>query len=584
MTPFRLKKIAIIAGCLVLFGSVCTLAAYSDIALPDRPKWQVALAGSVAAPPQPASYGIAAILEGRQLAAISENGIILWQKSTSGRPEPFFTVTRDDFIYIVTDKTKLTLFNPSGLALWKIDNGEIITAPPKTGRDGRVFISGTASISCYGTDGAGKWKREIEHKTKNGMPLFELNDGSLLCITEKTSEGKSIALRISPYGKIIEEIIFTGIVSCGDECSGGVILCFEDGKAGCCTVGEDGTTATLWTVPVGSEKKAPLFLRCREDKMAVLHQPKQNTVFLSVYSLAGKKCRELYTAQLPMPAEKISNIYFCGNSFVVLSASGAVSYDLSGKIEWKCSFDSSGNAFQVLREFDIFTETGHLFRSNRNWTISAYRLVQIPGNFSVPFAAPRKYRRNTDVPFLSTEEISRALAGGMYAEQEQSILRSLDEIFADIFDSYTEKNTRRQDAGKNTAAADKLPEWKIAVNAAGRLSSAEYTDEIADMITAESDISFLIAAVKAAKAIAFDPEKKLLSALQHLSERAPLRDNRLYFAVCDAVFSICRYMGKPALFSAGKSILRQLSQPQFSSEVRARVLETFKAIAELETS
>jgi len=48
------------------------------------------------------------------------------------------------------------------------------------------------------------------------------------------------------------------------------------------------------------------------------------------------------------------------------------------------------------------------------------------------------------------------------------------------------------------------------------------------------------------------------------------------------VVSICRCMGKPAIFTKGKEILTQLMYPQYSSKIRNYAVTCLKKIADFE--
>ena len=101
------------------------------------------------------------------------------------------------------------------------------------------------------------------------MELMTLNDGSLLHIQKKEISGKSTALRISPFGKILEEIVFTGIISCAVESSEGIILGFTTGSIAMCSV-IDGSAETKWGI--GLEDDSPLSLYDWDGTMLVFLQ------------------------------------------------------------------------------------------------------------------------------------------------------------------------------------------------------------------------------------------------------------------------------------------------------------------------
>ena len=211
----------------------------------DKPSWERVLSGMTVAQPKKTSYGFLQMLDGRILVACASDGKVLWQQPLNGKPGSFITVDSiNDFCYaLVNENKKLQLYNPSGIWLWTATLPEPAIFEPLPGRDGRIFVQGAEHILCYGINGKLKWSTQVSRT--GGFPLYELPDGSLLYIQEKKLRGKSTALRISPYGSILEELTFSGVVSSAGQTKQGVILVFSDGAVGCCSV-KDGMAYSQW--------------------------------------------------------------------------------------------------------------------------------------------------------------------------------------------------------------------------------------------------------------------------------------------------------------------------------------------------
>ena len=80
------------------------------------------------------------------------------------------------------------------------------------------------------------------------LPLTELEDGSVLCLLNTIVDGCSTAVRVSPFGEILEEITFTSVVAGVKQSKFGTILIFTDGSLGICS-STDNKAVTRWSIP-----------------------------------------------------------------------------------------------------------------------------------------------------------------------------------------------------------------------------------------------------------------------------------------------------------------------------------------------
>mgnify|MGYP002510493588 CR=1 FL=1 len=167
--------------------------------------WNTVISGKAICQPCETSYGFAVLTDGKMITACSNNGTKLWEKGVPGKPNPYLTVFANDFLLTVSNEKNLTLINPSGLALWTKKVPFNITNNPYAGRDGRIFVRGKKNICCYGINGILKWQIETPELNKN-IPMQELNDGTILCFLTETVQGKSKAIRFTPFGQILENI------------------------------------------------------------------------------------------------------------------------------------------------------------------------------------------------------------------------------------------------------------------------------------------------------------------------------------------------------------------------------------------
>ena len=104
---------------------------------------------------------------------------------------------------------------------------------------------------------------------------------------------------------------------------------------------------------------------------------------------------------------------------------------------------------------------------------------------------------------------------------------------------------------------------------------------IAQLITAENTNTHMHTLLAAAADCAYDPDGSLLDSLDSALFKIPAGNDFLLSALCDAVYSICRFMGRPAFYLHGKDILTKLMYPQYSNKIHEYARNTLINIAKL---
>ena len=100
-------------------------------------------------------------------------------------------------------------------------------------------------------------------------------DGSILVFIEKLRDKKSIGLRISPFGEIIEEITFSGEILQAEECNFGILIVFTDSSIGLCSI-ENNIAVSRWIKKAG-EKSNICAVISRDNKCALIAENKPDT-------------------------------------------------------------------------------------------------------------------------------------------------------------------------------------------------------------------------------------------------------------------------------------------------------------------
>ena len=153
-----------------------------------EPTWRLVVGGAPVGNPLVTEYGFAVPLEGRTMAAVSESGKLMWFAGLPGaRISPHSSTGTGDFLITVSGGNSVSLINPSGLTLWSAKAPAEIISPPIQGRDGRIYVQCPREVACFGINGVLKWTTPAGEA--GGIPLMELEDGSILHIQKKTLQG-----------------------------------------------------------------------------------------------------------------------------------------------------------------------------------------------------------------------------------------------------------------------------------------------------------------------------------------------------------------------------------------------------------
>lgn len=531
------------------------------------PVWQTVVAGVVTSQPVSTSYGCVAMLDGREVVALTGDGYIFWHKPIRGKPSPYLSVTRDDFIYAVSEEKRISFYNPNGLILWEIENSEAVNADIKCGRDGRIFVPSKNSVSSYGLDGILRWKIDIEESS--GLPLTELSDGSILLVMKKEVNNSSTALRISPYGEILEEITFTGRIRCLLETQYGVLMGFDNGTVGMCSV-KNGSAYSAWTFPLISG--LPVSFCEGNDAVCVMYQ---NSALVSFSFKNGKPGYILWKnyAESFECSDEVYSYFISGNyNFLSRSQTVIIQSD-TGDIDWMTDL-SKDNRYYC-------TSSGSLLQFGMDWIVSSYKIRQYVAKNQLKKTFSRKYPltwTGKNKYAYNAREILTYYASGNYGTKEEDFIAVINRRNSELINYYMQERLLQYEMGFDWSIEDRAE----TVTLASSTGTSDYGSFIAEMLHKESDPTLLLAAIKASERQGFDYDGQMLAMLEEIVIKKGRLNMQLMIPVCDAVFSICRKMGKPAIFNKGKAILSRLNTNQFTSPVRDYSKQTLEKLIALQ--
>lgn len=559
-----------------------------------QPNWQLVVGGAPIAPPIITDFGFAVPLDGRTMAAVSETGQLMWFATLPGyKTSPHYTMGTGDFLIAVSGGNKLSLINPSGLTLWSSTASAEILSTPLQGRDGRIYLQCTNQLACFGIGGTLKWTLPVENIST--LPLTELEDGSVLCLLNTIVDGCSTAVRVSPFGEILEEITFTSVVAGVKQSKFGTILIFTDGSLGICS-STDNMAVTRWSIPAlvsPSVSSVPpqIYLDTLHTLCAVVTASGSQSLVTVVDLDKGEKKFNVSAAinlnDLQFGTIDLTNIVLCDSQKALgLSLDDGVEVwnsDLPGKLTW---------------DYMLYTPKGYIITlEKKSWLISAYRVTQTIG--SQQYRAYKSEKTNYPVYIeLATQKAnipqndSEVFMNLIPPDLEKTIYRSIYEGNYGTSEAQwqalvTRENTRclsnSKSVSQNPMASYDITYKESIIKLMGAFESSCFNRNLAQILQQETDISLLRTALRASAKIAYDPNLELLSSIELLLGKTSLLSNyTITTAICNAVYEICRFMGKPALFSRGRYILSYLLNQKLDSKTKDYAVYTLQKLISLE--
>ena len=539
----------------------------NKISLSAFPSWYTVLGGQAVAKPVKTSYGFAVVSDGRLLTACSEKGDILWQKGLKQKSSPYFISGYSDTLYVVSQNGNFMMFNPTGMLLWEHKLKEYPVENLILGKDGRVFVRGLNTLTCFSVTGKIKWTKDIGQNSD--VPTTEFSDGSLLVILKKELNGCSTALRISPYGKILEEITFTGKVTCASNSDNGILVGFSNGEVGYINLVED-KAKTSWSVsPQTFENSSgiyPIKLFSYKNSFYVCFS---NNKISSVQS--GKITWSITT---DVNLNQIQDFYSDNLSSYFITGSSTICISRKGILQ-KIYTYTHGNS-----TYPFFLEPGFLVFSTPDWCINAYRIVQTTEKYKGKVLIPQSYNDKDykiQTNYTLDECISLLLKDDT-SEYERDILKILSYDIQDMLNYYYVPKEKQLKLRSTKGLLNTIK----ALEVCGNTGLGCYTSLLSLIIEEERDFSVVTAAVKSAGKLCYD-DGKIISAMERLSRKTEFRsDVLLQKEFCNTLYQICRFMGKPVLLNKGKDLLVYLLTGTTNEEIKNFTRETMEKIIALQ--
>lgn len=552
----------------------------------DR-SWFNVLSGSPSSAPLNTNYGFLIVEDSKFLSSYSRSGQRLWQTNTKAKIKDI-SISETEFIAVTNQNNQLQLINPSGLVLWTKSLGFTSLSAPFFGFDGRTFVRGINQLSCFGINGIQKWT--IKTDNQNSLEPKLLNDGSIILFLEKTHDGKTCALRISPFGNVLEEIVFQGKVVNAFTCDSGIILVFSSGEIGMASIKADSSkeTGLIYSKWINKNVKCTEYSSCRKL------QATKYAIFTPGYLVVINTDKGQIEKYFNIPEITDNNYLFfesIDDKFVIAQNSSCTVYNLSGKKIKHIQMPSKSGKYKW--EFSFFMNSGYLTFLSKDWTINSFKIISTSKEKESPtfsyyqsrklISGYKSYITNLDYkPEKRTfgAESFKALKSGNYGIKEIDISNIVNTVINSYYESKTTASMNR-DTFELISVQYNLADMENILNLIPLLQSHYFQQKIAYLLSVEDDKTMILKLLKTVNECGYDPGGEILSQIELLVKRTNPKDQVILQSCADAVYEICRFMGRPALLSKGKEILGGLFYPQYDESTKKAARSAMQKLAEL---
>lgn len=547
--------------------------------------WLSVLSGALAARPIKTSYGWMDFADGKMADAFTQSGQVLWQKGLPASATALAAVDRDDFAFVILRNKRLCLLNPSGLVLWQKPLDFEAAFAPLPLRDGRTLVFGKDCAACFGINGIQKWKAKLERLSSSLEPR-QLDDGSVLAFLEAEEGSKSAALRVGPFGETIERIVFSGLVTGAFSVEGGVLLSFLDGSVGLCSA-SGGEAESKWLIKdLGLGQKV---LFCKGGAAGKIVAASKVSGGTRVAVLDEKKAvlDAAFTVNEISSLESLDAIL---DGIFLAQGDSAALYSYSGKKIRLARFPPKTKKFNW--DYVLFGSNGNITLTSRNWSVASWRFVkasQAAKGQGEKRKSFRHFYESQSKDYKRAQEAAskgrRArLEGGGYGEAEKVFLHDSDWILNDYFEKRMSQNSLGGSIG--SAGGDELFSFSLAQETAAismlsLFGSEDAAAKLSRVLNSAKDESVLVAALKSVQACGYDPRGLLMDSVEALFKSAQPGQEALLKELCEALYSICRFMGRPALYKKGLKILSNLQLPQYPASTKEEARKVYEKLAQL---
>ncbi|MCR5290289.1 MAG: hypothetical protein K6E51_09885 [Treponema sp.] len=541
--------------------------------------WNTVLGGHAICAPQLTSYGFVVLTDGRMLSGFAENGMLLWQVAVRGKPKNYLAVTPEDFIFVITNNSYLNMINSNGVILWSVDTGFEITEAPLQGDDGRIFIKGKDTIACYGINGIRKWK--LRTSSLSSVPLCLLNDGTILVFLQSTAALQSEqmqVLRLSPFGEELAYETLNGTVVAAQSCDSGLLLVYNTGTVEFCRIvsSPDDVIGTLFFIwrkehAVFVHDTVPVVFHLKNGMTGIVSTDTARARISVFFNDAGDLATSFFVPELTAT----SNLYVQNTTDGICIANDACCYcyrltidmhtmrKVIPEITWNTLLPTGTFPWDYV----AYTYRGTLVICGKSWEIHGYRV------FQDTFEEKRSvtglvYQHFYQMPFDNEDSIAvdeRLLEKGDYALLEIPWVNELKHDMKQFYSKMTERvsNVSAPISFQEVEKNEELVRFALT----SLFGTSVFQKQIVSMALKERDPAYLCMYIRIMAQNGYDPEGRMLDALELIMGHGAFNQNQVCIALCDAVYKICYFMGNRSMNIKGQGIVSAMTSKKYSKQV-----------------
>ena len=165
------------------------------------------------------------------------------------------------------------------------------------------------------------------------------------------------------------------------------------------------------------------------------------------------------------------------------------------------------------------------------------------------------------------EELSKRLIEGEYNALEQKWIPVIKHEAAEMAEFYASGDKTSRDP-RSKFRSDIVYQQQLCTLMA-LFGSNIFAPELASLMHNVDDKQMLSFLLRTVEKIGYDEDGSLLEEIEFIETRRALpEDSALLKACADAAYSVCRVMGRPALYARGKAVLGKMLYPQYDKKIR----------------
>ena len=517
-----------------------------------RPESFTVLTGNILARPTRTTWGYVATAEGKQITAFSPDGKVMWQKTAPAKLSPYITQGVAGFLLAVSQDSAIICYTSSGRIAWQQKAGFQLEGSPVQVQDGRFFARGKRRLACWGLGGRRRWKVSTPRQDVS-LPLCTLPDASVLLFLEQKQKGKTVAQRYSPFGKLTEYVVLSGVVVSTASCSSGIVVCFEDGKVGLCSVGKEGLESR-W-----------IYNECPHEAgyIEVDDAAGMSYVFYKEEILSFNTSDGTLLSRFATGLKDSVFTGVCAQGVFVSDQKQAACFTPEGSPIWRAALPQKASYTYLVP-----TDTGRLVAFSDDWVVKVWKVQDAVAGVS-PFVEMQVGQLDygkvnlKDLRGFSFQKAHDALLRGDFGEDERVWGGQLSEELSLILEAWSKSETGVQEKPELKQDIERCREvfslWA---------ASGVWYDVPPTLIRRIENDTILTFLVQAAGESGFDSEGQLIDAMAYVVD-LPTRNksDQLLKAIADATYSICAFMGDKAISYKGRKLLQSMVSPKYNKEV-----------------